>query len=161
MKKFNWIDLAVILLIVAIAFGGVWFLKGRQTTQKASTNTVDIYVTVEMDGLTEVAAKEYEKSVGQAVTLGAKSADKGTLHKVEYTKSKKDVGNFGNGTYVTVEYEDMYTAYVTLKVSGTETETLISSTNEEYHIGEKLIFHGKGFAGEGYMTGLSTEKEAK
>lgn len=161
MKKFNWVDAVIILLVVAIAAGGYWFLAGRKAQTIANTANVDIYVTVEIEELSLTAAEGSKSAVGKEVILGATSVDRGVVHSVEYEKEKEDIENVEEGTFVTAEYEDLYTAYLTFKVPGTETETSISSPNEEYHIGEKLIYHGKGFAGEGYVVGLTTERKGE
>jgi len=159
MKKFNWIDAVIILLIIVIGIGGVWFLKGRQAQQTANTNNVKIYVTVEMKEITEEVAKAYK--VGERVTLGTTNVDTGVVTDVEYGPYKEDLEDYQNGVFKTVEFEDLYTANITMAVDGTETDTLISSANEEYRIGEQLVFHGKGFAGDGYVVGLTTEKEGE
>ena len=159
MKKFNWIDAVIILLVVAIGIFGVWFLKGRQAQQMASTSNVKIYVTVEMKEITEDVVKAYK--VGEKVTLGTTNVDEGVVTDVEYVPYTEDLEDYQNGKFKIVEFEGLYTANITMAVDGTETDTLIRSANEEYRIGEQLVFHGKGFAGDGYVVGLTTEKEGK
>ena len=159
MKKFNWIDAVIILLVVAVGIGGVWFLKGRQAQQTANTNNVKIYVTVEMTKITEEVAKSYK--VGEKVTLGTTNVDTGVVTDVEYFPYTEDLEDYQNGVFKTAEFEGLYTANITMAVDGTETDTLISSPNEEYRIGESFVFHGKGFAGDGFIVGLTTEKEGE
>lgn len=159
MKKFNWIDAVIILLVIAVGIGGVWFLKGRQAQQTANTNNVKIYVTVEMKEITEDVAKAYK--VGEKVTLGTTNVDTGVVTDVECVPYTEDIEDYQKGEFKSVEFEGLYTANITMAVDGTETDTLISSANEKYRIGEPLVFHGKGFAGDGFVVGLTTEKEGE
>ncbi len=159
MKRFNWVDAVIIILIIAVGCGAYWFLNSRKVQKEASSSNVKIYVTVEMSDITEEVAKAYKE--GEAVTLGTTNVDTGVVTNVEYAPLQKDIENYEEGTFQTVDIEGLYTADITIAVDGTETETLISSANEEYRIGEPLVFHGKGFAGEGYIVGLTTEKEGE
>ncbi len=163
MKKFNWIDAVIILLVIAIGVGGYWFLKVRPAQQSTNTQNVKIYVTVEMRNVqmdVVNAYKEAEKE-GRAVTLGTTNVDTGVVTKVEYRPYTEDIEDFQTGEFKVVEFEGEYIADITIAVPGTETETCISSPNEAYRIGEEMIFHGKGIAGDGYIVGVSTEKEAE
>ncbi len=159
MKKFNWIDAVIILLVVAVGLGGYWFLAGRKAQQTANTNNVKVYVTVEMTKITEEVAKAYK--IGEKVTLGTTNVDEGIVTDVTYAPYTEDLEDYENGAFRTVEFEGMYKAAITMAVDGTETDTLISSANEEYRIGEPMVFHGKGFAGDGFIVGLTTEKEGE
>lgn len=159
MKKFNWVDALIIVLIIAVGCGAYWFLNSRKVQQQAASSNVTIHLTVEMSDITEEVAKSYKE--GEAVTVGTTNVDTGVVTHVEYEPLKKDIENYEEGIFQTVEVEGLYTANITMELSGTETDTLISSANEEYRIGEPLVFHGKGFAGEGYIVGLTTEKEGE
>lgn len=159
MKKFNWVDAVIILLVIAVGVGAFVFLKGSKEKASAGVENVKIYTTVEMSDITEEVAKSYK--VGEAVTIGTQNIDKGVVSKVEYEPLKRDVANTEKGVFETIEVEGLYVAHITIAIDGTEADTVIKSENEEYRIGTPLVFHGKGFAGDGFIVGLTTEKEGE
>lgn len=155
MKKFNWIDGLIVLLVIAVAAGGYWYLnhKGKASLEKSSK----IEFTVEVSKVPLAVAEAYH--IGDEVTFGTKNVDTGVISKVEILPHSEEMTN--SGSVKLVPMESFYNANVTIKTVGRVTDEAMQSSQEVLNVGTNMIFHGKGFAGKGFIIGLKALKEGE
>lgn len=154
MKKFNWIDAVIIILVIALCAGGYWYLNRHGKI--ASKQTTKIEFTIAVSRVPIEVANAYH--VGDKVTFGTKNVDTGVISNVVIIPFTQDIANPTTGELQKAKIEGFYDAYVTIQTQGTETDKLIQSSQETLNVGVEMIFHGKGFSGKGFITQLQALK---
>lgn len=147
-KKFNIIDLLIILLAIAVICAGVfaymYFFKSSDDS--VSTNTTNIQFTIEVNGITEDAANCF--SVGDTVTLGESASGSGVIVDTEILPYKMVTTNAEDGTYQWTEVPNEYTARVTVQSDVVKTDTSYTTGSEVIAVGKQMPFNARGAASE-------------
>ena len=157
MKKFNWMDMVIVLLIIVVAAGGYWYLNRKDNAISAQSSKIEF--TVEVSGVPLEVANAYH--IGDKATFGTKNVDTGVISNVVVTPHTQDLPNVVTGEMQQVALEGVYNANVTIQTQGRVTELVIQSAQEVLNVGVNMIFHGKGFAGKGFIIGLHALKEGE
>ena len=147
-KKFNIIDLLILLLIVAVICAGVfaymYFFKSSDNS--TDTNTTNIQFTIEVSGITEDAANSFK--TGDSVTLGESASGSGVIALTEVLPFKMVTTNTEDGIYQWTEMPGEYTARVTIRSNVIKTDTAYTTGSEVIAVGKEMPFNARGAASE-------------
>lgn len=127
--KFHWLDLGVIILVIALAFGA--FYKFRVLDKTSSTTALEpISYTVQVKKVRSFVnqnVKEgdilYDKTSGNAI---------GTIVKMETTQAKEAV-SLTDGTYKLGDVENRLDVLFTIEAQGNRTDTSVF-VNKTYEL---------------------------
>lgn len=146
-KKFNIIDLLIVLLVIAVICAGVFaYMYFFKASEDVSTNTANIQFTIEVSGITEDAANSFK--VGDTVTLGASASGSGVIKKTEVQKYRMVTSDEENGTYLWSEVPGEYVALVTIESNVVKTDTAYTTGSEVVAVGKEMPFNARGAASE-------------
>lgn len=156
MKKFNGMDLFIIIcLMLAVALGGYLFLGRGDTATVSDSKNVKVSVTVEFAAQDAEFAKTPQ--VGDVAMIGEKSKMRTTVSEVKTPTAMATGYDTLNGRVLYSEMQGDYDVQVTMVADGIETSKDITVDGLAVRVGEKVVVSGKNFAGEGYVIGLETE----
>ena len=155
-RRFNWLDAVIILFIMAIVVGG-WFYMNRQQEAAGAIETKTIEFAIELREVPLSVAQEYEGFIGETVVIGVTNVDEGVVTDISWKNSEKITKDIVDGQWYISDMPDNYDEIITIQFEGVETPDKISSGHEDISVGFEMPFHGKGFAGQGYIVGLRTE----
>ena len=157
-KKFNIIDVIIILVVLAIICVGVYvYFTKFAKSDVVNTNTADIRFTIEVNGISEDAANSF--NIGDSVTFGETTSGRGIIENVEVVNYRMITKNTKDGTIAWADVPDEYTARVTITSTVTKSETAYTSGNETIAVGREMPFNAKGAAAEDcYIIDLSEVK---
>ncbi len=157
MKKFNGMDLFIIVCLVAVIALGAYLLLGRDTGGEVSeSKNVKVSVTVEFAAQDEEFANTPQ--IGDIAMIGEKSKMRTTVSEVKTPTAMATGYNTISGEVLYSEMKGDYDVQVTMVADGAETSKDISVDGIAVRVGEKVVVSGKNWAGEGYVIGLSTEE---
>lgn len=152
-RKFNVVDICLILLIAAAVVVCLLFLRQRGTIA-SETQTDTMRVTVELREVQPETLACFTE--GMDIYRSTDSVHLGTLAEVRsepYTAVKYSQLL---ERYVTYECEGIYRVYLTIEAQGYETAQDVIFNGISVHIGDEIYIKGKGCAGAGYITGIDT-----
>ena len=149
-RGFNIVDMAVVAIIITVIAAGIWYF-----TTATGGEQVDVYFTVElrerMPGFEEniIIGGEIRDSVrnillGYVVDIYMRPATLITFDSI-------------NNVFLTAYIPDRYDVYITVRGSGTESDSEIRTNGELVRVGQEMFLRGRGFAGIGFITELWTE----
>lgn len=157
MKKFNGMDLFIIICLVLAIGAGAYLLLGRGETGVVSdAKNVKVSVTVEFASQDEQFAKTPQ--IGDIAMIGEKSKMRTIVSDVKTPTAMATGYDTLNGQVLYSEMNGDYDVQVTMTAEGTETSKDITVDGLAVRVGEKVVVSGKNFAGEGYVIGLETEE---
>lgn len=137
--KFNIIDLLVIILIVAVIAGIVVRYGSSVTTAVKSDEEFEYVVKVESVRKFTIDALEKKGKV----TDKKSTLDLGEIVSVEYEPTKYQ-STTANGKIIFAEQPDRYTAYVTIKTRGKESDnSYITADSNELSVGRTTEIFSK------------------
>ena len=146
-KKFNIIDLLIILLVVAVICAGVFaYMYFFKSSDNVNTNMAKIQYTIEVNGITEDAANSF--NTGDSVTLGASASGSGVIVKTEVEEYKMITTNAEDGAYQWMVVPGEYTALVTVESTVAKTDTAYTTGSEVIAVGKHMPFNARGAACE-------------
>jgi len=154
MKKFNWLDAAIILVMVLVAIGGIWYLN-RPKTMETTGQAVKIKASLELREVHQDIANQYK--IGEKVVFGSKNIDEGIITDIIVKESRVVIENTQDGFFTMGAVPNYNDVIVVIELSGTETQDSITTGNEFISVGTEAAFHGRGMAGEGYIVGIELE----
>lgn len=153
-RKISAFDIAVIgIVILAIGFGCFYFYK-----QQSKRSKCDVTFTVEFTGV----AENFIKSIIDAPSRSDEIKDSvkgyylGNAVDVKVETDKVVNLDVNEGKFVEVETPGKYTAYLTVKGNGVETDTSILCEGQVIRVGSKISLKGEGYAQSGFITALET-----
>lgn len=156
MKKFNGMDLFIVIcLILAVALGAYLLLGRGETATVSGSKNVKVSVTVEFAAQNEEFAKTPQ--IGDVAMIGEKSKMRTTVSEVKTPTAMATGYDTLNGRVLYSEMQGDYDVQVTMVADGIETSKDITVDGLAVRVGEKVVVSGKNFAGEGYVIGLETE----
>lgn len=152
-RKFNVVDVCLLLLIAAAVVVCLLFLRQRGTIS-TQTETDTMRVTVELREVKGETLACFEE--GMKIYRSTDSVYLGTLAEirsepytvVEYSQLLE--------RYVTYECEGLYRVYLVIEGKGYETAREVIFSDVSVRIGDEIYVKGKGCAGAGYITGIDT-----
>ena len=155
-RRFNFVDVLLILFVIAIIFVAVNVVSPMSLISKIrGENTYAVEYTVELVGVDIDFVDRIKEgdSVIDAVSKNSigsvKTVDYNTRYtELDYNKEKAEA--------VLVEYDDKVNVLITVSASATYNEGKGYAVNERrIAVGEKLSLRFPNFAGEGYCVGFS------
>lgn len=152
-KRFNVVDAALILLIVAAVAVCFLFLRQRGTIA-SQDDTSAMRFTVELREVRQGTIDCLEK--GKNVYRSTDGVYLGTLADYYYEPYTKTDYSQTLGRYVTYACEDLYYLYLVIEGDGTQTATDVTVSGVNVRIGDEIYVKGKGYAGAGYIVGVDT-----
>ncbi|MDR1101161.1 MAG: DUF4330 domain-containing protein [Clostridiales bacterium] len=152
MKKINWVDYAIIAVVIAVLAGGAYYLWGREASTAAQTKK--LWFQIETVKATQEIAEQF--TVGTHVVFGEKKVDRGIITAVEVVPYEEEIENKLTGEWVMEPVAGYYQALVTVEFDGYETEKEFRGSQEQVNVGKSTIIEGKGCASEGYILGVGS-----
>lgn len=153
--RFNFVDVIIILLIVAMFFVGYKIINRNFTT---TTDAPEVYFTVEVKAMPETYKDMFEE--GDVVRDAIKGDTLGEVVSVE-SKTATDLYMDGeNGAFVVSEYDGVEDVYVTIKGTPTSVGANVVIAQQEIKVGNMMYFKKPGCVGKGYIVKMEV-KEAE
>lgn len=152
MKKLNWLDYVIIFVLIVAVIGGGWFLKRRANPETQAEKKTKIQFDILITKESLEVCQSYK--VGSLLVFGTTNVDDGIITNVEIMDNYRVEEDIEDGRFVLVKAIDSYDAIVTVEFEGVETEDIIRGKQEQICVGKEIIFHGRGFAGKGYISGI-------
>lgn len=153
--RFNFVDVIIILLIVAVFFVGYKIINKNFS---AAGNAPEVYFTVEVKAMPETYKDMFAE--GDVVRDAIKGDTLGEVVNVE-SKPATDLYMDGeNGKFVVSEYEGVEDVYVTIKGTPTSSGANIVIAQQEIKVGNMMYFKKPGCVGKGYIVKMEV-KEAE
>ena len=151
MKKFGFVDIIIVLLVVALCIAGYSIISDKEGTSTA--NITDVEFTVELKQLTEEEAALFQN--GDDVYDSLKGGYFGKVVDVKKNIAKSVAANTADGTYSIEEYPDRYDVYVTVHGTPTSvTEGNIMFASQKVKVGTRMYNKSKNYVGIGYAVGV-------
>lgn len=157
--RFNGIDLLIVIVILAIAFVGVYMFMPKNNassdTEMMSSKDVKAIVQVEFTEKEEYLTNLPKE--GDSVTIGVKEKMPAVVTKVDITPAEKISYDLVNGSASWQEVPGKYDIYVTMEADAVETQGEIAINGSAIRIGDDDAVRAKGWAGYGFITQLDVE----
>jgi len=149
MKKFrfNWVDVVIIILIIAIGLLGFAYLKSRNTVSNAQMTK--LYFVFETNKNIQSIAEQF--TPGTIVTFGVKNVDKGKITDAKVVPYTNEVADIVNGKWFMRDIPGLYSAQVRIEFDGYESDSSYSGSQEQIMVGLGTVISGKGINSEGYV----------
>lgn len=144
-RSFNFIDVLLLILIIAVVGALVWFLASPYTEQLFAV-TYDIEYTIQLKGV-RMEFKDNVK-VGDRVVDTVGLDEIGEVTEVVYTASKF-VGTDNSGHSVTSDYPGLYDVTVTVRARATMPSGIYTVNGYGITAGKTIPFRVPDFIGEG------------
>ncbi len=148
MKKFNFLDVLIVMAVIVIAFVGVKMLRGASGAEQATQVSKVIYTVEQADAtLEQVEAVK----IGDRVNVGVNGVDSSTVLDVQYSPAEKVEFDSLTGVYKKVKIPERYALQVTCEADATVTDMSISAGNTPVRVGAEFALKGRGYAVIGYV----------
>ena len=155
----NFVDLGIVVLILAIIVGGIYNLAGEfgliddlgmfetaPVTEEAQEHQ-EIAVTALVSEVREYTANALEAQKGKAVYDSGNNYEVGVIEEVN-VKSYEEPVLVNDGELKLAEVPGKYDVYVVITGEGVTSESEITLQNEPLYIGTELVFRGQQFVVE-------------
>lgn len=129
----NIIDLFVLLLVVVIAAGGIWFISRKDTTDTGPTETY--FVTIKCAGLDEEVADYIH--IGDRLYYSGSFTDV-AVTEVNIEPAKIDVVR-DDGTIAVATHPELKDIYVTVKVNSRPGDPMLWIGQLHANVGKELV----------------------
>lgn len=144
--KFNYVDVIIILAVVAL------FVFGYKFVSKSSVRTAgmpDVIFTFEVTNMD----KDYKDnfSIGDEVFDAVKGEALGTVVDIDTVPATTILEDRAEGRFVLGEYEDRESVHITIKGTATSYGTDIMIGKQKIKIGEMIYVKKAGCVGKGYI----------
>lgn len=151
MKKFGFVDIIIILLVVALLAVGYKIVSDKEGTSSAAIS--DVEFTVELSKLDKEVADMI--CVGDDIYDSLKGGYYGKVVDVKVQKATELFENTDSGSFVISEYPDKYNAYVTIHGTPTSiTDGNILFASQKVKVGLEMFLKSKNYVGIGYAVGV-------
>ncbi len=157
-KKFNFVDVLIVLFVLAIAVGGIKVLSGKEGN--VTTAVKDVSFTVEVAKSDKTFADAIK--IGDDIYDSKKGGYYGKVTNVDVKPAKAIGANTTEGKYVMSEFEGKYNVYIT--VSGTPTTVTdgnIMFAGQKVKVGEEMFLKSAAYVGYGYAVDVHFDGEAQ
>ena len=157
-RRLNAIDVVIILLLVGSIFavGYVIGIFGGASSSGGEDTTV--HFTIEMTYLREGFIEHI--NVGDVIRDSIRGEFLGVID--SFTVAPTDIATTDrmNSEFVMTVVPERYTVLLTIKSTGTESESRIEVEGHTITVGQMMSIRGKGYAGMGFITNIRTGQEA-
>ena len=142
--RFTFIDLLIILVIIAAAAFAVWrFAPDRSASGTKASFTV--MLTAKDDAFLSAM------HIGDKVYISNKEKDTGVIAKIEAKPAESLQFDSMDGKYVLSEIKNKNDILVTIEADASETDTMITVGSTPVKVGLEMPVRGKGYASMGYI----------
>lgn len=154
-KKFNILDIFILIIVLIVAVSAVILLKGSSDTSKAETKKISY----------TIMAENVSGDVQSLITVGEKIYNSSNYDYLGFLKSVKIESQMGynynivTGKYDKYEVPDKYCVYLEIEGNGLETDTNITVEGTEIKVGKFINVKGKGYAFGSYIVDISLLKD--
>lgn len=154
--KFNFIDGLIVLLVVLIAAGGVFYSVRRSKSSDSAVSEITVEYKMELLEREQPIVDQFLAAQDRhdTVWVGEKERAEAEIVSVEVKPARKLTVDEVNGTASWAENPELSDITVTLRSTGTESDTDIKAGNTAIHVGEETSVKGKGYAGYGFITDM-------
>lgn len=151
--KINIIDLGIIIAVaVLVCMTIIKFDKA----DRYMTSDKTIEYTVKIKGIRQVSVDALEAELEGIKEYDTKK-ELGDITDIKVTPSKELV-RLADGTYTTVELDDLYDAFLTLQVKGTETEdNYYTATGKKLIVGETITMNNDHVTSNGVVKSVKVK----
>lgn len=141
--KFNIIDILVIVLIIAVIAGLAVRYGSRITSAVKSDEEFEYVVRVQSVRMYTIDALKETKDTESKLSDKKGTVDLGKITNVEYEPATV-ISEKADGTIVDAPQEDRYTAYVTIRTRGKESDnSYITADSNELSVGRSTEIYSK------------------
>lgn len=148
--RFTFIDLLIILVIIAAAVLAVWKLAPNKDASGTKAS-----FTVMLTAKDEAFLSAMH--IGDTVSISNKEKDTGVITKIESRPAESLQFDSIGGKYVLDEIKNKNDILVTIEADATETDTMITVGSTPVKVGLEMPVRGKGYASMGYIVTAAAE----
>ena len=159
--KLNLLDILIIGAVVLVLALGIFILKGT-----SDSSTPSVAAPQNTTAVLDFQIKDADLSLGEAfqeaaqnnapVWVGIKERFEGKIVDVKVTPAEEIGDDIYSGKAVIAKSQVLYDITVTVEAAAVETDSAITASGTAIRVGEQTAVRGKGFAGFGYIIGLTT-----
>ncbi len=149
--RFNYIDVLLLILIIAAVIGLAWLMISPYTEQFFAT-TYDIEYTVALNGVRVEFKDKVQEGDRMVETAGLDGI--GNVTGVVYTASKF-VGTDSNGHSITSDHPGLYDVMITVRAEATLQSGVYSVNGYGITAGKTIPFRVPDFIGEGVCVSVA------
>lgn len=148
-RRFNIVDVVVILLIAAVIAGGAWFLA-------TATDGFNSYVYLTVELLEQHPGFVDSVVIGDEVRDSVRNLFMGHVYAVREEPARLITFSFEQQAFVYEVIPERYDIFVTVRGRGFASPSVISLENIEVRVGQPMFLRSRGMAGHGFATELWT-----
>ncbi len=146
-KKFNIIDLLIIIIALVVICAVVWVLRINKTANTGETRTIVMEIKQKSESFCT-----YPKE-GDIITDAATKQEIGTLVGFQQKPATINLTSSEEGKFVESDIEGYYDVYLTIE---------LHSNLENAKVGKSMYIQSQQYAGSGYVVNvLESEGDAK
>lgn len=153
-RHFNFLDIFIIVIVVAV-IGGGWFAY-RNYTQNQQANMYDAEYQVEIKGVEQSFVDAITK--GDALRESIKGNALGTVVDIAATPATNVNTDYLNGRFVEVPVPNKLDLVLKIRSKAVMTEQSITVGGLTIKIGQRLYVKGKGYANQGYILNIDIKE---
>lgn len=157
---FNFFDIIIIVLVIALAMGFVWFQKRGSASDDAAGGTQMVQYQVEITGITE--------NTGDLITAGDTIVDKikkqemGKVVSSEIYAMQKETVNMETGDTLYSDVPGQYSALITIETECSDTgSALVAASGYQVRVGTDVSILGPGYGGGGFVVDVMRGEEVE
>lgn len=151
MRKFNWLDAVIILIVLAIGFCGFKYLQNK-TTVAQTADTKKLYFMFEIPQAAEEVAENI--AVDTDIVFGEKKVSKGKIVSKIIEPFKDEVPNLNEGYYEYQEIPNKHRVVLRIEFDGVETENAFTADGDQLNVGLATIVSGVGINSTGTIVDI-------
>ncbi len=151
MKKFNFIDVVIILLVLAILTVG-WLFFNKEST---NSNTVEFSYDILLKEIPFETVNSIQKN--SDIFDGVKIINIGAIKDFSYKTSQYYEYSEEKGEYVYTSVPDMYDVTIKVVANGINSELAHFVNDYEIYVGKSVDVKSLGFVGHGVIVAVSDE----
>lgn len=157
MKKarFTFIDLLIILVIVAAAVLAVWKVVPQRIGKDNTTAVFTVMLTEKDTAFLDAI------HIDDAVSISNKEKDGGIITKIEAKDAESLQFNSIKGEYILDQAKNKKDIFVTIEADASESGSMIQVGSTPVKVGLPMPVRGKGYASMGYVVNVSTKGGAQ
>jgi len=148
--KFNIIDAAVVIVIIGIIAAGIWFFWSS-----GDGADINAYFVVEI--------RDQMPNFFDTIEIGGEIRDSirnyflGHVVDAHYQPATMVSFDYMTESFILTVIPERYDVYITIRGTGTENNSVITSNGQAVRVGQEMFLRGTGYAGIGFITELWTE----
>lgn len=151
-SKFTFIDLFIVLVVVAVAFVAYLFLKPSEgATAKTTKINFTVLATAQQEGISSLVTSGDDVVISFSEDVHATVVD-------AYEEERKEYHfNTFAGKYIQGKVKEKSDVFVNLTCDATVSDTAISRDGLPIRVGDEMPVRGKGYVIKGYVIDVTEE----